>query len=1161
MDLDDLNKTNPPSDQGSEYSRLLFESKERLKELAAINKTSQLIREGKPVDDTLHQICMSLPSAWQYPDYTAARIRYAEKEFRTGNFIPTKWMQQQTFETIDGRKGTIQIVYLREFVTLDEGPFMAEERHLITNLTSLITGYLNSYTAKALFASARKTETAKTDKELKDPKPASKQLLRKFLNKNNIDRDVYHDLMLFKVKDILLIANLYDAYSIEKEGRFSEYVLGEYYTLSLTSVPRITGASSLEEAREELMTRHFDMVIIMMGVDKNQPLEISQKIKEEYPYIPLYLLFNNNSDVALIREIPNKFTSIDKSFVWNGDSRIFFAMIKHLEDKINAENDTRLGLVRIILLVEDSAIFYSRYLPMLYNIVLEQTKRIIDDVSTDELYRVLRLRARPKILMATNYEEAINIFERYKDYMLCLITDMKFDKDSKLDSFAGMKLIQYIRSQVNDLPTIIQSSDSSNAQRAYELHSSFIDKNSDTLSQDFRSFIQHFLGFGNFIYRDKEGSQIAVAKTLKEFENQLRTIPDDSLLFHARKNHFSLWLMARGEIQAAKILNPSKVTDFHNANEIRSHLIQVIQTFRNEQNRGKVIPFEESLITDASNILSLSSGSMGGKGRGLAFVNSLIYHYDFSQQLPEINICAPKTSIIGTDEFDYFMERNHIQEKIMDVSDYDEIKKIFIEGKLTDGVMRKLKAILKLIKNPIAIRSSGMFEDSLMQPFAGIFETYLLPNCHTDLAVRLEQAAAAIKLVYASIFSQMARGYIEAINYKLEEEKMAVVIQEVVGNRFGDCYYPHISGVAQSYNYYPFAHMKPEEGFAVTAVGLGKYVVEGDRAYRFAPSYPSLEINSPKDQFKNSQVEFIAVDLTKQEFNLLEGEMAGLVQLDIDVAEQHGNLRHCASVYDAENNRIVPGITHAGPRIVNFCNILKYNYIPLAKTIEVVLDVVKEAMGCPVEIEFAVDLNRDAKNRASFYLLQIKPLIGSVQDYTVNLEEIPREDMVLLSEKGMGNGLIDGIDDVIYCDPATFDKSCTLEMVSEIEKLNKQMMKDGRKYILIGPGRWGTRDRWIGIPVNWPQISQAKVIIETNLEDFPLDASSGSHFFHNVTSMNVGYFSVQQGIHNNFIAWDVLAAQPLVKQSKFFRHIRFPKPLTVKMDGKKRITVITYKRD
>ena len=387
---------------------------------------------------------------------------------------------------------------------------------------------------------------------------------------------------------------------------------------------------------------------------------------------------------------------------------------------------------------------------------------------------------------------------------------------------------------------------------------------------------------------------------------------------------------------------------------------------------------------------------------------------------------------------------------------------------------------------------------------------------------------------------------------------MAVVIQEVVGNQYGDYYYPHISGVAQSYNYYPFAHMKPEEGFAVAALGLGKYVVEGEKAYRFSPMYPELDINSPKDQFKNSQVDFIAVDLSKNDINLLEGDMAGLKQLDIYEAEKHGNIRHLASVYDLENQRIVPGVTQPGPRIINFCNILKYNYIPLAKTIEVVLDVVKEAMGCPVEIEYAVDLNKDASNLASFYLLQIKPLIGNAQDYAINMDEINKEDILLYSEKAMGNGVIEGLRDVIFIDPRVFDKSMTLEMAHEINVLNSAMRETGEKYILIGPGRWGTRDRWIGVPVTWPQISQAKVIIETSLEDFPLDASSGSHFFHNVTSMNVGYFSILQELKNNYIKWDILRKQKIVQQTKFFRHVQFEKDLTVIMDGKKRISVITF---
>ena len=453
-----------------------------------------------------------------------------------------------------------------------------------------------------------------------------------------------------------------------------------------------------------------------------------------------------------------------------------------------------------------------------------------------------------------------------------------------------------------------------------------------------------------------------------------------------------------------------------------------------------------------------------------------------------------------------------------------------------------------------------MFEDSLSQPFAGIFETYLLPNNHADINVRLTQLMDAIKLVYASVYSPEARGYIEAINYKLDEEKMAIVIQEVVGNQYDDVYYPHISGVAQSYNYYPFAHMKPEEGFAIAALGLGKFVVDGGSAYRFSPVYPAVEILTPQDLYKNSQIKFLAVDLAKSDVNLLEGEMAGLREMDIDVAESHGTMRHLASVYDRDNQRLVPGITTPGPRVINFSNVLKYEYCPMAKTIETVLDIVKEAMGTPVEIEFAIDLTRDADYKTTFYLLQIKPLIGAELDYQVNMEDINRDEIVLYSEKGMGNGLVSDIRDVIYIDKDEFDKSKTNEMVLEIEKLNQIMKKEDRKYILIAPGRWGTRDRWIGIPVNWPQISNAKTIVETSLEGYPLDASSGSHFFHNVTSMNVGYFSVLPELGDSFIDYGLLKKQKLINRTNFFRHVRFDKSLKIRMDGKKRLAVVTWER-
>ncbi len=1133
-------------------------TRERLKELTAINQTTAILRTGKPIEEALHQICLILPRAWQYPEYTVCRIKYGNVELKTPAFRETEWSQKQTFETIDNQNGYIQICYLKAFQTSFEGPFLEEERHLIINLANIITGYLNSIKGKAILKKSVHKDAGIIPADPSVPVKYSRQLLQTFLNRTNYNRDLYHDLMPFKVKEILLVANLYDAYSIEKEGRFSEHVLGEFYSLSLSTMPRITGVSTSAEVMEQLNAKHYDLIIIMIGTDKQFPLDLSKTVKDQYQYIPVFLLLNSNSDIAVYEEEPEKLTWIDRIFVWNGDSKIFFAMINYLEDKINVENDTTIGMVRVILLVEDSSKYYSLYMPMLYNIVLEQTKNIIEDVTTDELYRILRLKARPKILLASTFEEAIFIFNKYRDNILCLISDVKFKKDGKLNDSAGFSLVRQTRKELPDLPIVLQSSDEHNVEKAYELKASFINKNSETLLVDFRSFITHYLGFGNFIYRDKEGGQIAVAKSLKEFEDLLKTIPEESLLYHARKDHFSLWLMARGEIQVAKILNPAKVTDFRDPASLREYLFNVIQNFRNEQNIGKVIPFEESAIADEHNILALTEGALGGKGRGLAFVNTLIYNYDFAQHVPNINIRTPKTSIIGTDEFEYFLDRNKLREKAVFESDYDLIKRWFIEGKLTETLIRKLKLIIKNITKPLAIRSSGLFEDSQNQPFAGIFETYLIPNNHPDPRIRLDQLMDAIKLVYASVYSPVAKGYIEAVNYRIEQEKMAVVVQEVVGHQYEDVFYPHISGVAQSFNYYPFAHMKPEEGFAVAALGLGRYVVEGEKAFRFAPMYPTLEINSAKDQYKGSQVYFYAVDLKKKDVNLLEGEDAGLRKLDIYDAEMHGTLKHLASVYSLENERISAGLRDNGPRVVNFADILKYNYIPMAKTIEVVLDVVKEALGSPVEIEFAIDLNKDDNYKASFYLLQIKPLIGNVADFVIEMDTIPKDDILLYSEKEMGNGMIDSIDEVVFVDPDTFDKSKTVEMAEEIDKINSEMGKAGKKYILIGPGRWGTRDRWIGIPVVWPQISNAKVIVETSLEGFPLDASSGSHFFHNVTSMNVGYFCVQPELSDSFIRYEVLKQQQNIRKTNYFSIVKFDKPLVVRMDGKKRISVVTW---
>jgi hypothetical protein len=1136
-----------------EYHKLLHDQQERVKELSCINQTTNILKESKPIEETLQQVVLLLPAAWQYPEYTEARIRFLDKTFETPDFHETTWKMFQEFNTIDDEKGSIEIFYTREFSVEREGPFLKEEWDLIQNIASLLTGYINSYKARDII---RLAQVPKEEPE--DVKTvSSRKLLQKFLERHNAERDVFHDLQPFKVKEILLVANLYDAYSIEGEGRFSDHMLGEYYQLSLTSLPRVTGVSSEDEAFNRLKARHFDMVIIMIGVHKESPMILCKKIKDKYPYLPTFILLNNPGDVPFVKKQKAAGVPFDNYFVWTGESKVFFAMVKLLEDRVNVENDTKKGLTRVILLVEDSAEYYSSYLPMLYTLVLEQTRSLIEDVSTDELYKVLKLRARPKILLASNWEDSVTIYKKYKESLLCIISDMRFPRNGILDDTAGFELIQMIKEELPNLPTVLQSSDPENAKYAFALKSNFINKNSESLLQDLKSFINYYLGFGHFVYRDNKGRQIAVAKSMKEFEAYLETVPEDSLAYHAMKNHFSLWLMARGEVKIAKLINPIKVSDFNTLKELREFLIDIIRKRRRETNKGRVINFEESAVIDETNVVSLSGGSLGGKGRGLAFINTLIYSFELGRLLPGINIKAPITAIIGTDEFDMFMERNHLWNSVKEEKDFDALQRLFLEGSLSYTLEKELRILLKQIEKPIAVRSSSLFEDSLSQPFSGIFGTYLLPNNHNEFDTRLRQLSNAIKLVFASIYSRSARTYFEAINYKIELEKMAVVIQEVVGNRFNDAFYPHISGTAQSFNFYPVAHMTPEDGFAVMAVGLGHYVVEGERAFRFSPAYPSLDIISQNDLYKNSQVYFYAVDMTKKDLNLLDGENAGLITLDIAKAEEHGTLNHSASVLNTDNDTIVPGLDTPGPRVINFTDILKYNYIPLAPTLKTILDVVAEATGNPSEIEFAIDLNKDKEGNASFYLLQIKPLVGTGAGYNIDPESINNEDLILESIRSMGNGVIDDISDLIYIEPDKFDNLHTTQIAEEIDMINEKMLKANLRYILVGPGRWGTKDKFLGIPVVWPQISNAKVIVEVDLPDFHLDASLGSHFFHNVTSMNVGYFSINQGAHNGKINWDRLNEQQVIEEGKFFRHIRFEKPLLVRMDGKKGIAVIT----
>lgn len=981
--------------------------------------------------------------------------------------------------------------------------------------------------------------------------------LRQQLARRITNRDIFHDLMQFRVRNILLVSTIYDAFIIEKEGQVSEQIFGEYFQMNISHAPRITHVTSSREALEKVRKKSYDLVIIMMGADKQTPLTLSKELKTRNKKQPVLILLNNNSDIHLFQSESEENPYIDKVFVWNGDSRIFLAMVKYIEDKINVRKDTKIGAVRVILLVEDSIRYYSRYLPTLYTVLMKQTQRLVKEEG-DEFKKLLQMRGRPKVLMVSSYEEAIKLFSKYQEYMLCVISDVKYKRKGVICENAGVKLVNYLKKRNKTLPTLLQSSRESNAMKAFQLESRFIHKNSETLQFDLKSFFIDDLGFGDFIFRDQYQNQLAKARSIDQFEDIINHIPNESIFYHGLRNHFSTWMIARGQIRIAKELRAISVLDFEDVGEVKRKIIGLIERARYERQKGEIIPFQDARVRENTHITKLSSGSFGGKGRGIGFTSHLIENFDFEKQIANIDIKIPRTAVIGTDEFDHFMEQNQIYEALQFDLKYKKIKHIFLSGSLSNELIARLRTYLEKINTPLAVRSSGLFEDSLHHPFAGIYDTFLLPNNNKNTEVRLQQLTKTIKLIYASIFSPSARTYFGAINYKIEEEKMAIILQSVVGEQFGDYFYPHISGVAQSYNYYPFSYIKPQDGLSVLAIGLGKHVVEGKKAFRFSPAYPQLDMISNQQQMTATQREFYAINMNVKRIMLTQSEMSTLTTLPIEEIRKNPALFHCASTFDYRNGRLIPGLGSPGPIIVNFANILKYDHIPLAATIKKILEIFEYALGSPVEIEFSVDLNGDPGKCPAFYILQIKPLIQGNQLFNIDLNQINHDHLILYTEKGMGNGENNELYDVIYVDPDHFDKSKTLDMAQEIEAYNQYFREQNKKYVLVGPGRWGSSDRWLGIPVVWGQISQAQIIVETSLPGYAPDASFGSHFFHNITSMNVGYFVVSHNSKIDFIRWDSLRDGTLIQEGKYLNHVQFSHSLKILMDGKKGTALIGF---
>lgn len=1138
---------------------LAYEHRERKKELTAINDVTAILNKGQHIKETLQQVVDVIPASWQYPEITCVRIVYENFDVRSKGYKETRWAMAESFVTLDNKNGIIQVCYLEERPKEYEGPFLKEEFQLIMNLSRLLCGYINNYKGRELYNNFPKKASTAVSEDFRKTLTKDKKPLQLFFNKQMIEKYVYLDMMKYKVKNILFVATLYDAFTLENDDSFFEQFMGEIYQYSLFSLPRITGVSSAAEALGLMESTRFDLAILMVGLDHKSVIDLSERIKAQQSDLPVYLLLNKTNNLKYFEQLTMTLPSIDKLFVWSGNSQILFSIVKSIEDNANVENDTKIGLVRVILLVEDSPVYYSKYLQILFGIVFGQIQKLLGEEERNEINKISKMRQRPKVLHARNYEDAMYMYEKYKDFLLCVISDLEFDHNGKADSRAGQSLLEYMTHNTPGVPMILQTSDPEGKRIAEKLGVEFLDKNSDTMQAEIMDFLTQRLGFGDFFFRNQSGKPLAQAKGMKEFERLFRNIPADMLAQYCHGNRISSWIMSRGEIPLARRLSTIRIEGYEGGDmeQFRKEILEIINQHTADRRRGKKLDFDDVEKLDERSIMSLASGSLGGKGRGLAFINTLIQNIDTSKFSDYINLRMPVTAIIGTDEFSRFMERGDLYAYIGGDIEYSQLRKVFATIPLSDQLMEKLHRFVRQVKTPIAVRSSSLSEDSMNQPFAGVFDTYLVPNNESTEDKNVQALADAIRMVYVSIYSDSSRAYFQTIHHNIEEEKMAVVLQSLVGNKYDHYFYPHAAGTAQSYNYYPVAHMKPDEGFAVAGFGLGYYVVGGSKAYRFSPAWPNIAIMSTADMVKTTQVEFLAVDLDKHDLDYVNnGESAPLATLDIYEAEKHGTLKHCASVYNPDNDTIEPGLNSYGPRIVNFADILKYDYVPLAKLLSQLLVNAKEAMGSPVEIEWALDLEEGPNELPSFYLLQMKPIVSELQGSSVIVDKPDMDKAILYTTQSLGNGEVSDITDIIYVDPETFDHMQTEAMAKEIEYLNNKMIAADRNYVLIGPGRWGTRDRFIGIPVQWAQISKAKMIVEMSLPNFPLDSSLGSHFFHNVTSMNIGYLSVQDGSEVDFIAWENIKKLEVVESTPYFRHVRASEPLVVRMNGKDRKAVV-----
>ena len=967
---------------------------------------------------------------------------------------------------------------------------------------------------------------------------------------------VFHELMAKKVTEILLISSPYEAFIMEEEGRLAERIIHEYRGLNLSRPPMLTWVSTAGEALDILSRKNFDLVITMPQVDEMDAHILGRKIKDIHPGLPIYLMIQNSSKHLLERRSADSRT-IDRRCVWNGNTDLLLAMIKNLEDRMNVAYDTARARVRVIIMVEDSPVYYSSLLPLLYKEIVTQTQAVMEESVNDE-HRILRMRARPKILVAENYEEAVDLYRQYRPYLLSVFSDVRFPKHGQINDQAGVSLLSMIREENPDLPLLNLSSEESNRQQAEQIPAVFLNKNSPTLHSEIRSFFMQFLGFGDFVFRLPDGKEIGKASNLREMEDVLPTIPDESVYFHATHNHFSSWLMARSEIMLASKIKPVKISDFESIGDAKKYLVSIIHDRRMGRQKGIITEFVAQRFDPDADFIKIGKGSLGGKARGLAFISTRLKNNpEFQRKFEAVDILVPKTLVVSTDGFDSFINENNLAKVATgDFSD-EEIIRLFTGARVPDWLVQNLRQYLIHARYPLAVRSSSLLEDAQFQPFAGIYKTFMIPNDHAEPTTRLEQLILAIKLVYASTYLESARAYVKSTVHRTEDEKMGVVVQKLTGGVHGDYFYPAISGVAQSYNYYPISYMKPEDGLAHIAIGLGKIVVEGGTALRFCPKYPQFlpQFSTVEDILENSQRYLFALRLNGFPDDLPFREDATLEKLEIDNAVNHAPVRYLCSTYSPQDHRIRDGFQTSGYPVCTFANVLKFQMLPLAEILTEILNIGRHGMGCPVEIEFAVNVPFEEGQKPSFELLQIRPMGVTQYDLEVNISDEDISKAFCYSTMALGNGQFEEIRDIIFVNPNTFDPAHTIEIASEIGNVNKEMILHNRKYLLIGPGRWGSADRWLGIPVRWTHISGVGAIVETTIESLKADPSQGSHFFHNITSLGISYLNTSEG-GKDFIDWQWLQSLPFKTETPHLKHVFLNKPLTIKIDGKQSSAVI-----